>query len=77
MNRTYYDAESLARGLATFEGRYGMSSEEFYAAHVTDSASVVQIPGFHRHIWASFYRDVRRLSGEDFIESVEQTLELA
>ena len=77
MELGYYDADSLSRTLAVFEGRYSLSSEKFYELHVADDGAIAHVPGFHRQVWASFYRDVRRLTGEDFVERVERTLELA
>jgi hypothetical protein len=77
MERNVYSAASLERVLASFEEHYGMSSDDFYAAHVARSAAVSHISRFHRHTWASFYRDVRRLRGDEFAERVEETLALA
>lgn len=68
MERNYYDASSLARVLRVFEERYGMSSEEFYTSHVSDEP-LEHVSGFHRHTWASFYRDVLRLRGDGFAEA--------
>ena len=73
----YYDADSLSRTLADFEGRYRLSSEKFYELYLADDDAIAHVPGFHRQVWASFHRDVRRLTGEDFVERVERTLELA
>jgi hypothetical protein len=60
MERNHYDAESLERVLARFEERYALTSRDFYAALV-DGEELPPMPGFHRHVWASFYRDVERL----------------
>jgi hypothetical protein len=65
VNKRYYNAESIRRVLASFENRWGMRSEEFYEAHVAD-AELPRMPGFHRHVWASLYRDYRRLSERTF-----------
>jgi len=73
----YYDLSSLSKSLSLFEERYGLSSEGFYEAHKTDSPAVAKIPGFHRHLWASLYLDVRRMNGSDFVAGVERTLEYA
>ena len=55
-----------------------MASPDFYAAYVVDDeAQMAGISGFHRHSWASFYRDWRRFSGEDFAASVERELHVA
>lgn len=78
MEKSYYSADSLRRALDAFEARYGMSSEEFYGAYGEyDDARMQGISGFHRHSWASFYRDWRRLSGDDFASTVERELQLA
>lgn len=78
MEKTYYTATSLRRALDAFEERYGMSSPDFYAVYsVYDDTRMAGISGFHRHSWASFYRDWRRLSGEDFAASVERELHVA
>jgi len=80
MDKTYYSAESLRRALGFFEERYGMSSSDFYAAYVDYDESCMAgrgISGFHRHSWASFYRDWRRMSGEDFAATVERELHAA
>ncbi len=75
MEKTYYTASSLRRVLDTFEGRYGMSSADFYAAYVDyDESRMEHISGFHRHAWAGFYRDWRRLSGDGFAATVEREL---
>jgi hypothetical protein len=73
----YYDLSSLSQSLSLFEERYGISSEDFYEGHKIDSPAVKKIPGFHRHLWASFYLDVRRMNGSDFVAGVERTLEYA
>jgi hypothetical protein len=73
----YYDADSLSRALGSFEEQYHLSSEAFYEAYLGGSEAITHIPGFHQHVWASFYREVRRLTGEDFVQSVKQTFELA
>jgi hypothetical protein len=76
----YYDLNSLSRALGKLEERYGLSSEEFMKAHLTDSPAVAEIPGFSRHIWASFYRDVERIEGSrsrsEFVAGVDKTLAL-
>lgn len=72
MEKRYYDADSLERVLASLERDYGMSSAEFYAAHV--AGEPLDVSRFTRHVWASFYRDVRRLRGDEFAEAAEQLL---
>lgn len=77
MERRYYNASSLERALSSFESHYGMSSGEFNAAHRTDAPAVAAMPRRIRNLWASLYRDWRRLSGEDFAEQVEREIEYA
>jgi hypothetical protein len=76
MERRYYNATSLERVLGDLEEHYGMSSEEFYARHLADDVRV-SMPSFTRHTWASFYRNLRRLRGDDFAEHAERTLALS
>jgi hypothetical protein len=73
VEKNYYNAASIERVLVAFERRYGLTSEEFFAKHL-DDAPLVDMPGFHRHAWASFYRDFRRLSGGPFTENAERLL---
>jgi hypothetical protein len=73
MERRYYTAESLEQVLRSFEDRYGLSSSDFYELHLADQLPL-EVPGFHRHTWASFYRDVQRLSGADFARHAEGVL---
>jgi hypothetical protein len=64
MVRSVYSAESLTRGLREFEAHFGLTSVEFYERHCADEA--LDVPRFERHVWASFYEDVMRLSeGEE------------
>jgi hypothetical protein len=74
MEKNYYNAASLERVLLFFERRYGLSSDEFFEKHLADEPPVERVPGFHRHAWASFYRDFRRLSGRSFAEHAEGVL---
>jgi hypothetical protein len=77
MERYVYNAASLERLCASFERAYGMSSGEFYEAHL--AGDDLDIPRFHRHVWASFHREARRLQpvGRDFASRAEHTLALA
>lgn len=75
MEKRTYNAASLERVLLSFERRYGMSSADFSQRHRAEEA-LPGIPGFHRHVWASFYRDVRRLRGDEFVEHAEHVLAL-
>jgi hypothetical protein len=73
-----YTAASLEHVLGLFEERFGLSTLEFYEAYESGNVERFEhIPRFHRHVWASFYRDVRRMRGDDFAESAERTLTLA
>ncbi len=76
MERNVYTAASLERVLASFEVRYGMTSADFCAARTARSEDIAEIPRFHQHAWASFYREVRELRGDDFAEGAERTLAL-
>jgi hypothetical protein len=75
MEKLYYDAESLERVLAALERQHGMSSAEFHTRHT--AGEHLEIPRFTTHVWASFYRDVRRLRGDGFAETAERLLALA
>jgi hypothetical protein len=76
VEKHYYNAASLERVLLSFERRYALSSDEFYAEH-RQGALLPAVPAFHRHAWASFYRDFRRLSeGRSFAENAERVLAL-
>jgi len=77
MERRFYTARSLKHALGAFETHFGMESASFYKAHSADSDRVAAIPRRHRNLWASLYRDWRRLSGEDFAEEIERELEYA
>ena len=76
MEKRTYSANSLERVLLSFERRYEMSSAEFYGRHAADEP-LPEISGFHRHVWASFFRDVRRLRGDDFAQHAEDILQLS
>jgi hypothetical protein len=74
VDKTYYDADSIEPVLRWFENRYGISSEEFYEAHVAESPLPDGLEGFHRHCWASFYREAKDLTGRSFAERAERVL---
>lgn len=76
MDKHYYDAASLERTLRAFEARFGLSSVDFYRAHVESTDAVADIPGFYRQSWAAFYSEWRRLTGSSFADRVERDLEL-
>lgn len=73
MEKRYYGAAGLRVTLDHLEHTYGLSSDDFYAAYLDDKVPAT-IPGYHRHVWASFYRDVKRLEGTDFSESARRVL---
>lgn len=78
MEKRYYNAEVLHRTLIAFEHRYGLESKDFYARYEqSDHEALRAIAGYHRHAWASFYREWRGLSGEDFASSVERDVQYA
>lgn len=74
MEKSYYDADSLATILRFLEERYGVSSEDFYAAHLADEGLPEGLSGFNRPAWASFYREAKQLSGHSFSQRVERVL---
>ena len=76
MTRNVHNAESLAHVVASLEERYGMTSHVFYERY-SAGESLDEMPRFHRYVWASFCRDLRRLHGSDFAERAERTLALA
>ena len=60
MQKLYYNAESLDRGIREFEREYGMSTEEFYARYM--AGEKLDIPRFNQHAWAAFRDDIQRLT---------------
>jgi hypothetical protein len=73
VKRNYYDVPSLERVLAHFEQMYQLSSADFYAT-IERGDTLHGMPAFHRHSWASFYRDVRRMRGDDFADHAGRVL---
>lgn len=71
MERHYYTHASLETVVDWFEGHYGLSTEEFLAAHLADEVPA-SIPGFHRHTWVSFGRELAE--GEAFGHHAERVL---
>jgi hypothetical protein len=65
MDRRVYSAESLRRGLREFETHFGLSTEDFYERH--RAGDELPVPRFERHVWASFYEDVLRLTADDSV----------
>lgn len=69
---------SLERALRAYEETYGIESAEFYELrHSEDDPRIAAVPRFHRHAWASFYRDCKRLAGQDLAEHVRHEIEYA
>lgn len=63
MKKTYYNVDRLRQTLVELEERHEKSSGDFYDAYVDyDESRMEGVSGFHRHAWASFYRDWRRMS---------------
>ncbi len=60
MQKLYYDAESLDRGIREFEREYGMSTEDFYARYT--AGEELSIPRFNQHTWAAFRDAIDRLT---------------
>lgn len=78
MEKRYYDLSSLERVLGVYEEHFGLSSGEFYEAHLAEQPRVAEIPRVHRQNWASFYREWEDLGGaDDFAHQVERQLEPA
>jgi hypothetical protein len=77
MTKRYYTAASLERVLRAFEKGYGMSSADFFEAHIEDRDDIRDVPRFHRQAWVGFYRTWHRLSGSSFADRVERELEIA
>lgn len=61
MQKLYYNAESLDRGIREFEREYGMSTEDFYVRYI--AGEEMDIPRFNQHTWASFHDAIDRLTG--------------
>ena len=77
MTRYFYNGASLEHVLGVLEERYGLSSEDFYEAHVA-GAPLEHIPRFHQHVWASFYREARTIGASDgFASRAQRVFELA
>jgi hypothetical protein len=73
--KKYYSANSIGRVMSMLERKHGMTSDEFYAKF--EAGEPLEVPGFVRNLWASLYRDHRRLCDDDGFASVAQrTLEL-
>lgn len=75
MKKRFYNATTLQKVLSRFEAAYGMTSADFYAAHLSDSETVVTIPGHHRQAWAGFHREAENMSADAFVDRVDRELE--
>ncbi len=60
MQKLYYNAESLDRGIREFEREYGMSTADFYALYM--AGKELDIPRFNQHAWAAFQDAIDRLT---------------
>ncbi len=76
MERHYYSAASLRRVLSDLEERYGVTSAEFYSAYLADEVPS-RVSRYHRHVWASFFRDVERMEHADFSDNAREVLALS
>ncbi len=76
MERAVYNADSLSRGMREFEIAFGMSSDDFYIRHREDR-DLGHVPRFERHVWASFYEDIRRMRGDTVMDRVSRTFATA
>jgi hypothetical protein len=72
LTRRSYSPASLEPVLEWFEAEYGTTSAEFYDAHVHDRPLPEGITGLHRHVWASFYREV--LAARSFADHAGRVL---
>jgi len=72
MERRYYNASSIERTLRVFEQKYGMTSEDFYAAHLVDDD--LHLPRSHRQSWAMFCRTWMRMTGGGFAAQAAREL---
>lgn len=60
MEKRYYTAATLEAELLAFEGRFGLSTEHFYAAKMQDQP-VDGIDPFDSFVWAQTYRAACRM----------------
>lgn len=56
-----YGLYELEGWLASYEHKYGLTSEEFYRLHLLDSVELLKVSRFDRHVWASYYREVKEI----------------
>ena len=46
----------LQRVLGVFERNYGLRSDDFYRAHISNDSVATDLPAWHREVWAGTYR---------------------
>jgi hypothetical protein len=74
MEKRYITADSVRESLRAFEERFGWTTAEFYALHQQDDERLVTMPRRYRSDWASLYRMLMRMTGDD---QVRRDLQLA
>ena len=52
------DAMDLERVLEVFERNYGLRSDDFYRAHLSNDSVATDLPVWHREVWAATYRQL-------------------
>lgn len=75
IERQYYNTTTLEKTLAVYEAHFGLSSDAFYEAY-REGETMGGLSSYQAHMWASFYREYHRLTG-DMARRIERELELA
>jgi hypothetical protein len=52
------DSVDLQRVLEVFERNYGLRSDDFYRAHLSNDSVATDLPVWHREVWAATYRQL-------------------
>jgi hypothetical protein len=52
------DTMDLERVLGVFERNYGLRSDDFYRAHMSNDSVATDLPAWHREVWAGTYRQL-------------------
>jgi hypothetical protein len=52
------DSMDLQRVLEVFERNYGLRSDDFYRAHLSNDSVATDLPVWHREVWAGTYRQL-------------------
>jgi hypothetical protein len=52
------DSMDLQRVLGVFERNYGLRSDDFYRAHLSNDSVATDLPAWHREVWAGTYRQL-------------------